>query len=193
MDLGVPDVPHGTLFTNTVEVTTPPDDVNKDDNRDIAVAGTGPDLSVEKWLSGGTPLPGELLTYTLHFENRAQAWGTNGTFWVTDTLLSGAEFVGAAERLCGPALYFCERSPDREDGTAWAWQYDPWDPNSWNDLVVTVRVTDTAKGGDVLTNKATIASDDPEDIETDTDNNVSIHTVTVAQRPLFLPLQLRNW
>jgi len=193
VDLSVPSVPNGTFFTNTIEVTTPPDDVNKADNRDVLVVGSGPDLSVEKWLTGGTPRPGQLLTYTLHFENHAQAWGTDGSVWVTDTLLSGAEFVAAAQRLCGPGDYFCERNPDRVDGSSWAWDYGGWGANSWNDLLVTVRVTDTARAGDVLSNTATIASDSSEDVEPNYEDNTSRCAVTVLPGHTFLPLVLRRY
>ena len=185
IDLSVPAVPHGTFFTNTVEMTTPSDDVNKGDNRHVVVVGTGPDLSVEKWLTGGTPRPGELLTYTLHFENHSNVWWTNGNVWITDTLLSGLECVTATQRLCGPGNYFCVAEPSYRDSTTWAWNQGSWGSNTFNDLVVTVRVTDTAQGGDLLTNTAIIASSEPvSDTEPYYDDNTSTYVVTVLD-PVF--------
>ena len=182
--LNVPTVPHGTLFTDTLEVTTPPGDVNRADNRDVLVMGTGPDLGItSNRLGGGIPKPGQLLTYTLHLQNRAQAWETAGNVWITDTLPTGLEFVGAWQRLCGPGVYLCERSPNHDDGDHLAWNYGRMWNSNWNDLVITVRVTDTIRGGAVLTNTAIIASDDPvSDVEPFTaGNDISIHAVTMPR------------
>ena len=194
MRMGVPSVPNGTLFTNTVKMTTPPDDVNPADNHDVIVVGTGPDLSIEKRLTGGTPKPGQLLTYTLHFENNSR-WWTMGHVWITDTLPAGLDFVSAKQRLCG-GTYFCNRNPDRISGSALAWD---WNTNGtvgsdwWQDYVVTVRVTDTAKGGNVFTNTATIASHDPaNDVEPFYNDNTSVVTVTVAQYKIYLPVIRRQ-
>jgi uncharacterized repeat protein (TIGR01451 family) len=183
MWLSVPGTPNGVLFTNTVAVTTPPDDVNPADNSAVNVMGTGPDLSVEKWLTGGAPKPGQLLTFTLHFRNQAQAWGTLGNVWITDTLPSGLEFVNATQRLCG-STYFCDRGPDYNDGATLSWNYGGMCPDCWNDILVTARVADTAQGGDVLTNTAAIASDDAGDVEPYYDNNTSAYALTVLN-PVF--------
>ncbi len=192
--LSVPAVPNGTLFTNVADITIPPGDVNPADNHDEIVVGTGPDLSVEKWLSGGTPTPdpGQLLTFTLHFQNRSEAWWTAGTVWVSDTLPAGLEFVGARQRLCG-GTYFCERGPDYSDGTTLAWSHGQMGNGWWNDLIVTVRVADTARGGDVLTNTATIASDSADDVEPYYDDNTSTCAVTVNLRFIYLPLIVKKY
>jgi uncharacterized repeat protein (TIGR01451 family) len=172
-------VPNGTWFTNTVEVTTPPEDVNPADNTDSLSSGTGPDLMVDKWLAGGSPLPGEMLTYTLHFAHNAQQWGTSGDVWLTDTLPAGTEFVGAVQRLCGDS-YFCDRGPDWQDGSMIAWNYGRWWPGEWNDLLVTVRLTDTAEGGTLLTNTVKIATNDPaNDVEPNVNDNTDSVVSTV--------------
>jgi uncharacterized repeat protein (TIGR01451 family) len=166
-------------------MTTPPDDANPTDNHDMLVVGTGPDLSIEKWLTGGTPKAGQLLTYTLHLQNHSQAWGMQGQVWVTDTLPAGLEFVSAVQRLCGGDTYFCPRAPNYSTGMTMTWSFGQWDSNNWNDLLVTVRVTSTAQGGNVLTNTAVIASDNPaSDAEPNTDNNTSAVAVTVLS-PVF--------
>jgi uncharacterized repeat protein (TIGR01451 family) len=178
MWLNVPGVPNGALFTNTVEVTTPPDDMNPADNSAVNVMGTGPDLSIEKWLTSGTPKPGQLLTYTLHFRNNSQAWWTAGNVWITDTLPTGLEFISATQRLCGDT-YFCQRDPDYNDGRTLVWNWGQMGNGWWNDFVVTARVTSTAQGGDVLTNTATLASDNPNDVDPFPNDNTSVLPVTV--------------
>jgi uncharacterized repeat protein (TIGR01451 family) len=185
MELQVPAVPNGTFFTNTAEIDTPPGDTIPANNSDEIVVGTGPDLRVEKWLTGGspTPKPRDLLTFTLHFQNDSR-WWTAGNVWITDTLSSGLEFVSFQERLCG-GTYFCQRVPDYHGGGVAAWDYGQMGEGWWNDFVITVLVTDTAQGGDVLTNTATIATDDPvNDAEPDTANNTSAYAVTVLD-PVF--------
>lgn len=193
MNLSFSSAPNGTLFTNTAQITTPPGDVNPSDNSSVLVIGTGPDLSIEKWLSGGTASFGQLLTYTLHFENDAR-WGTVGHVWITDTLPTGLVFVSATQRLCG--TYFCERTPDRSSGSwlAWDWNRDGTvDRYWWNDYVVTVRVvSNTLLMSDVLTNTATIASGDPNDVEPFYDNNTSVCAVTTVKYRIYLPVVMRQ-
>jgi uncharacterized repeat protein (TIGR01451 family) len=187
MQFNVPSVPNGTLFTNTAEITTPPGDVNPADNLAQRVSGTGPDLSVEKWLTGGsvTPRPGELLTYTLRLANKSTQWGTSGQTLITDTLPSGLEFIAAQQRLCGPGNFFCEDNPTQA-GSVLTWTWGSWCPNCWNDLILTVRVTDTAQFGDVLANTAQIASANPtNDVEPDYTNNSSTVIVRVMN-PKFV-------
>jgi uncharacterized repeat protein (TIGR01451 family) len=184
INLGMPSVPNGTFFTNTAEITLPPDDVYPADNQAILVVGTGPDLTIEKWLTGGTPQAGQLLTYTLHFKNDSQ-WWTTGNVWITDVLPTGVAFVNAVQRLCSPGNFFCERGPDYNDGTTLAWNIGLQCNGCWNDLVVTVRVADTARFGDVLTNTAIIASDDPNDVEPDYRNNTSTVVMPVIS-PAFV-------
>ncbi len=191
LDLDQPPLPYGTIFTNTLEAGAVPGEVNTADNRAYAVAGIGPDLSVLKLLTGGRLKAGQLLTYTLHCENHSLAWATQGAIWVTDTLPVGLEFVASYERLCKDG-YFCERPPDRHIGQQLAWQLGNWGPVNWNDIIVVARAAATVRGGTLLTNAATIASDSPADVEPDYRDNAS----TVATRSgamLHLPLVGRQW
>ncbi len=182
MRLRVPGgVSQGTLLANTAQIDTPSGDVNPGDNRAEVVMGTGPDLSIEKWLTGGTstPGPGDIVTYTLHFENDSP-WETQGNVLVTDTLPAGLEFVAAQQRQCGSGEYNCQSILD-QSGSVLAWNNGRWGGNSWNDLVLTLRVSNTLRGGTVLTNSAEIASDDPaHDVEPNYDNNTSRYAVTMA-------------
>jgi uncharacterized repeat protein (TIGR01451 family) len=189
--LDVPDVANGTLFTNNAEITIPSGDVNPADNSDTLVVGTGPDLSVRKWQSGGPsrPEPGDLVTFTLHLENHAQAWGTAGDVWITDTLPAGLEFVSARERLCEG--YFCPRDPDRIVGNAFAWSFGTLGNNNWRDLEITALVADTVHAAASLLNTATTRSTDPGDVEPNYADNTSSFTVRVAGAIRYLPLILR--
>jgi uncharacterized repeat protein (TIGR01451 family) len=167
--------------------------VNPADNHSDIVVGTGPDLSIEKSLTGGssTPKPGDLLTYTLHFKNNSRR-STSGNVWVTDTLPTGLEFISATQRLCGPGNYFCSRYPDNTEGQALAWDCGTIDNGGWNDFVVTVRVTDTAHFGDVLTNTALIASGDPSDVEPFYADNTSAWAITIFQYKTYLPVVMKQ-
>ena len=177
-------LPYGIAVANTVEVAIPPDDVNDSDNESIAVLHIGPDLAIEKYLTAGDLRPGSLLTYTLHFQNDSW-WGGMGDVWITDTLPAGVSFVDAAWRLCDPDGYFCPAPPDGIDGSAVGWQWASGGFGSWwQDLVVTVRISDTVQGGDLLRNQATIGSSDSGDIEPNYPNNTAVLDV-VAIDPLF--------
>jgi uncharacterized repeat protein (TIGR01451 family) len=185
-------LPNGTHFTNTAQITVPPGDVYPADNTTVRVLGAGPDLRIEKSLTGGEPAPGALLTYTLHFENQS-TWWTEGAVPITDTLPAGVEFVGAWWRLCGIS-YFCAAVPDRTSGRALSWDWAGSDPVGewwWNDLLVTVRVTDVLGTGGVFTNTAVIASTSPADVEPTTGNNSDFHVFVVAIERLLLPLLRR--
>jgi len=177
-------LPYGVAIANTVQVTTPSDDVNASDNEHTQVLYTGPDLAVEKWGSAGNRRPGSLLTYTLHIENEAW-WGGMGDVWVTDTLPADVTFVDAVWRLCGPDGYFCPAPPDRVEGNAVGWEWASGGFGSWwQDLVVTVRISDTVQGGELLSNEATIGSNDPGDIEPDYTNNTSVSIAEILN-PVF--------
>ncbi len=184
MRLRVPGgISKGVSLANTAEVVTPPGDVHPEDNHVEVVVGTGPDLSIEKRLSGGasTPRPGGIVTYTLHFENDSP-WGTNGNVLVTDTLPAGLEFVAAQQRQCDG--YNCPHDPKTNDGTSLVWDYGQWGGNQWNDLVLTLRVSDTLRSGTVLTNHARIATGKPgDDVEPNYANNASRLAVTVGAMP----------
>ena len=173
MEVTVPSAPNGTFFTNTVEMTTPPDDVNPADNTATVVVGTGPELFVEKTQTGGITAPGQLLTYTLYVKNDSQ-WNTSGQVWITDALPAKVSFVSAAWRDCG-GQNFCDAPPEVNDGNTRAWNFGQACPGCWNDLVITVQVTNTLGLTSWLTNTAQIASADPvNDVEPYTANNLSV-------------------
>ena len=62
-----------------------------------------------------------------------------------------------------------------------------------SDLVITVRVTGTIRGGTVPTNTAIIASDDSvSDVDPFTADNISIPAVTMPRTRVSLPLILKR-
>lgn len=175
-------IPEGLILTNTVEVMLDPDDVSPDDNVDEAVLTTGPDLWVKKKLVAGDLLPGELITLSLAFGNAAEDWqwwwNLEGTAWLTDTLPAGLEYVTSTQHWCGWTEW-CGAMPDI-DGDEYTWQLWPLSAGEWNEIYLTVRITDTATGLDTFTNWVEIASDQPiSDTEPYYDDNVTSYDVVI--------------
>lgn len=170
----------GLRFTNTVEAPWP-EDVDTADNVDTEVAYTGPDVYVEKWLSGGVPKPGEIVTFTVAFGNRNQnPWSGDDQYesHITDTLPAGMTFVRAT------APWNVNWQPETQEDNVLAWSWGPmWSNSRWEfDLVV--QITDTVESGDVLTNVIEAYGDSPDDVEVDWENNVFRLPVTILN-PVF--------
>jgi uncharacterized repeat protein (TIGR01451 family) len=182
-------LPFGLVFTNTAEVMRHPDEPTWDDNRDSAILTTGPDLYVDKSLVAGDLLPGELITFSLVFGNKHQGnewwWNMQGDAWLTDTLSAGLQYITSTVRWCGEAEEWCSFEPWWHDETDLVWRLGPLGSGNWNEIRLTVRITDTATGLDTFTNWLEIASDQPiSDTEPYTDNNVDSYDVVIAQ-PYF--------
>ena len=177
-------LPFGLVFTNTAEVMLDPADTNPDDNTDDAILTTGPDLYVEKTLVAGDLLPGEIITFSLTFGNKREGWqwwwNMQGDAWLTDTLPAGLEYITSTQHWCGWTDW-CARPPDRDDGTHLTWHLWPIGSSEWNEIYLTVRITDTAEGDDVFTNWVEITSDQPgDDVEPYYDNNEDSYDVDIA-------------
>lgn len=168
------EVPSGLILTNTVEVSLDPAETSDADNTDAFVLTTGPDLYVEKTLVGGELLPGEVVTFSLRYGNRQPGhtwwWNTRGSVWITDTLPAGLEYITSTQRWCGgPDCPYI--IPDIVENRL-VFNVGPQNTGGWNEIYLTVRITDTVAGGDLLTNQVEIASDQPaEDTEPYYDNN----------------------
>lgn len=178
-------IPLGLLFSNTAVVVVPPGDTNPADNSATATLASGPDLYVEKSLVAGDFLPGELVTFKLRFGNdqpgHAWWWHLQGDAWLTDTLPAGMNYVAAYQRWCGVEVpQWCVRDPDEMDGQNLLWNMGPLGASHWNEILLTVHISENATGLDTLTNWATIASDQPAiDIEPYYDNNSSSYQGTI--------------
>jgi uncharacterized repeat protein (TIGR01451 family) len=187
----------GLLYTNTATVDVVPGDAYPGDNQATFTLGTGPDLYVQKSLVQGHPLPGELLTFLLRFGNNqpghAWWWGAQGNVYLVDTLPPGMSYVSAVQRWCAPdEPQWCPRDPDLLlDERNLVWNTGAGDAGSWNEILLTVRLTADVMAPGVFTNWATVTSDRPDlDVEPDIDNNSSAVTVVVGHYS-YLPLIIR--
>lgn len=175
-------LPFGLIFTNTVEIGDTPDDVDITDNDDDAVLTTGPDLYVTKdWVSGDF-LPGELVTFSLTFgndrHNNEWWWNLTGDAWLTDTLPAEMAYVTSTLQWCMDGDW-CGFTP-AIDGNDLTWQLWPLGSGDWNEIHLTVRITDTVDGLDAFTNRVDIASDQPlSDTEAIYSNNVDSYEVAI--------------
>jgi len=184
----------GLIFTNTVKAPWP-GDVYPDDNDDIELAYTGPDLYVVKTAPSTEVEAGETLTFTLRYGNQAERgedhtdW--DGTVYITDTLPAGMEYITSTQRWCdGPDCPYI--TPDIV-GDQLVFDVGALCHSCWNDIYLTVRITDTAQLGDAFANSATIASSSPTDVEPYYENNTSSATVTIRECKLCLPLVVKNF
>jgi uncharacterized repeat protein (TIGR01451 family) len=176
-------VPGGQFFTNQAEVMQVAGEPTYDDNTTEFSLASGPDLYVEKRLVDGDMLPGAEVTFSLLFGNQqagfANWWYLQGTAWMTDTLPAGTEFITATQRWCGDRAW-CPLGADVQGDTL-IWELWPIGGEQWNEFYVTVRLTDTLTGRDMVVNQAEIASDQPElDIEPDYTNNTAIYQAEVT-------------
>ncbi|MFN2187965.1 MAG: PKD domain-containing protein, partial [Candidatus Promineifilaceae bacterium] len=176
----------GLFYTNTLEAQVIPGEVDESDNTFETLDYTGADLYVDKELAAGDMMPGELVTFTLAFGNDRFGhlgwWGLQNNAVMTDTLPDGLEFVSSAMHYCWPDV-MCEFLPV-QDGNELIWDLWPLGAGEENEIVLTVRITDTAEGGDILTNTVEIQSSTPEiDVEPYYDNNFdSVDFVVAAPR-----------
>jgi len=190
-----PSVGRGRILTNVIEVTVPPGDVSTDDNTYVDVQTTGPDLYAVKTAPSPWVEAGETLTFTLRYGNQARRWADqtdqSGTVYVTDTLPAGLEYITSTMRWCGgPDCPYV--TPDFV-GDHLVFDVGPQGDDGWNEIYLTVRVTDTAQMGDAFTNSVTIASSNPiSDIEPYTTNNTDSFTVSLRKYDIYLPLVMRN-
>jgi uncharacterized repeat protein (TIGR01451 family) len=173
----------GLIFTNTAEITIDPEDTNPDDNYAEKILTTGPDLFVEKELVAGNLLPGELITFSLTFGNKAGVgyWSMQGDAWMTDTIPAELEFITATQHWCGVADEWCVVEPTTIMGNDYGWQLWPQGAGEWNEIYLTARITDTSEGGDLFTNWVEIASTEPiSDTEAYYNNNVNSYGIVIA-------------
>ncbi|MGD2146333.1 MAG: hypothetical protein PVH41_06550 [Anaerolineae bacterium] len=179
----------GLVFTNTVHGAWP-GDVFPADNGEVELAFTGPDVYVEKWLSGGQPKTGELVTFTVEFGNRnLEPWNGDGQFGshITDTLPAEMRLVDVV------APWDPHWMPYEQEGNVLTWEWDAmWSESRWRFDVV-AQITDTVRGGDVIVNRVEAGGDSPGDIEPYYDNNVFELPITLlGPRGVYLPLIVKN-
>jgi uncharacterized repeat protein (TIGR01451 family) len=167
----------GLVFTNTLAAPFP-DDTYPADNYDQVLVYTGPDVYVEKWLSGGVPKPGAIVTFTVEFGNRnLSPWDGDSAYGshITDTLPPEMTFVDATAPWDPSQSWL----PNQLPGNVLIWDWGTmWSNSVWT-FDVAVQISDTVAGGDVLTNVIAAYGDSPNDVEPFYDNNVFELPVTI--------------
>jgi uncharacterized repeat protein (TIGR01451 family) len=180
-------VPFGLIFTNTVAVPHMTGDTYAADDVNHFVLATGPDLYIDKRLADGTPLPGEIITFSLRYGNDQPGhtwwWNTQGNVYITDTLPAGLEYITSTLRWCGGPD--CPYIVPTITGNRLVFEVGAQNAGWWNEIYLTVRLTDSAQGGDLFTNQVEIASNLPAtDIEPYYDNNHDAYAVLI-DLPVF--------
>jgi uncharacterized repeat protein (TIGR01451 family) len=170
----------GLIFTNTVDAPIS-GDVYPADNHYEKAAFTGPDLYVEKWLSGGELRARKIVTFTVKFGNRNRwPWDADDNYgtYITDTLPTGMTFITAT----APWDPNQSWTPNSLPGNVFEWSLWPmWNDSTWYFDIV-VQITDTATAGDVLTNTIEILDKSPTDVEPYYSNNTFKLPVSIAEK-----------
>ncbi len=171
----------GSILTNTVIITTSdPDSTPSDNYRQLAsmIVSHTYDLSIDKSLYGGSFLPGNEIVYKLRINNTGN--DTTHNVVLTDTLPNDFTYSSWSS------------DPNSEDHELWGKQIGftvltashqlVWDlgdvtPANNGTIYLTGRVDSTAHVGEVLTNTASIATNDP---ETNLSDNTSSYVAAVG-------------
>ena len=165
----------GLSFGNLV-VAPVDGDVDPGNNQDGVVAYSGPDAYARKWLSDGTPRPGEIVTFTVQFGNQNgwpmdPAWGSH----ITDTLPAEMTYITST----APWSPHDTWTPYDASGGVLRWGWGTaWEDSAWY-YQVAVQITDTVQSGDVITNQIEYASSNPDDIDRDLADNLYRLPVTI--------------
>jgi len=175
----------GKQFVNLLEA--PIDgDVYPDDNYADVTAGTGPDIYVKKWISGGQPTPGGTVTFTVEFGNQNQwPWDSTGDSRIVDTLPPEMSFVTATH----------PDDPSQEwlpyiDGNELQWDWGWMGHQNWWRFYLVVDIADTVETGDVLVNRIEAWSN--ADWDADELNNIFDLPMTITLNKIYLPIVLKN-
>jgi uncharacterized repeat protein (TIGR01451 family) len=187
----------GLVFENIADVTLPLNDSNPDDNSASFALGSGPDMFMEKTLKEGEFLPGEEVTFLLRFGNAQPGhtwwWNMQGMAILTDTLPEGMSYVSANLHWCGNEEW-CEFDPGIV-GQTLTWENSPFGTGQWNEILLTVLISEDVQEGAELVNLAEIESSLPlVDVDPFPANNSSSYTgvVDLPFFTIYLPLVLRN-
>ena len=97
-----------------------------------------PIIAVEKTSNTGTAAPGDLITYTIYYNNTGD--GISKDIWINDTLPSEVTFVSSSE------------TPVGSSGSTYYWEFTNAAPGSSNSFTVTVRANDGLTDGTAFNN-----------------------------------------
>jgi uncharacterized repeat protein (TIGR01451 family) len=152
-------------------------DVNPADNYDSVTAFSGPDVFVHKYLSGGIPEPGAIITFTVEFGNQTRWWSSDGGFpsLILDTLPEGMTFITATAPWTPDESWAPWLTVD--DTLIWMWGPMWSDSLWWYELVV--QLDPDLGPGQELVNRIEAYGQSPNDIDPHPENNLAEYTVTV--------------
>ena len=101
-----------------------------------------PTIAVAKTANKATAAPGDLITYTIYYNNTDT--GRANHVWVNDTLPAQVTFQSSGV------------APTGSSGQTYFWHFANVGPNTFNSFIVTVRVNDGTGNGVSLVNKAAL-------------------------------------
>lgn len=180
-------VHQGMAFTDWMEAPYE-GDVNPADNYDTVTAYSGPDVYVRKYLSGGIPEPGAIITFTVEFGNQNRwPWNSddlspNPSSLVIDSLPEGMTFITAT----APGTPGEHWSWWLKTDNTFIWKWGPMQSQTlwWYKLVVQLDA-DLAPG-QVLTNTIEAYGLSSNNIDPDPSNNRAECTVTIPHAGVTL-------
>jgi uncharacterized repeat protein (TIGR01451 family) len=169
-------VKQGMAFTDWLEAPIE-GDINPADNYDSVTAYSGPDVFIRKYLSGGIPEPGAIITFTVEFGNQNRWWNGDGSYpsLVIDSLPEGMTFITATAPWTPGEHWAPFLIVDNTLIWVWGpmWSQTLW----WYELVV--QLDPDLAPGQVLVNHVEAYGESPKDIEPDLTNNYADCAVTI--------------
>ncbi|MBI3979603.1 MAG: DUF11 domain-containing protein, partial [Chloroflexi bacterium] len=152
----------GTRLTNTASIAT--GQVEADVSNNTAVLGATvqtrvPGLSIAKELAGGEVLAGRVITYLVRLSSAGNA--DTADVRVTDTLPVSVTYVAAASDTFFPD-YARNAFTPTVDGHTVTWYLGKVPADGAGFFYLGVRLADTVRGGQVLTNAVLVTTSDPE-------------------------------
>ena len=189
-------IEQGDSYTNLAEADVP-DDKWPDDNTSEVTAYTGPDMFIEKWLSGGEVRPGEIVTFTVQFGNHNKwPWSTDPDppdppTTITDILPDELTFVTATS----PWNPDEEWLPGEPNGNTLSWGFGPLHPESWWTFQIVAEVAEDAEEDAIIVNTVQVHSNSLNDVDPLPGNNSFDLNLTVLPGDyyIYLPIVLKNY
>jgi len=133
------------------------------------------DMHVMKQVAGLAGAPGGEMKYQIYFENEGHATAQNVV--ITDILPPGVTFVSWSGYAVNPYVDLEGTIAASVNGNQVSWLLGEIAAEQYGSIYVTVRIADTAKVGDVLTNTVQISSDEDWD---PTDDSSTLATAVSA-------------
>ncbi len=187
----------GMIYTNLAEAEVV-GDVWPDDNISEVTAYTGPDIYIEKWLSGGEVRPGEIVTFTVEFGNRNKwPWGTDPgqsepATSIVDILPAELTFIRATAPW-NPDEEWVPDDIDEATNTV-TWGFGQMHPESMWTFQIVAQVSEDAEVDAVLVNTVEVFNNSLNDTDPLPGNNTFDLELIVGSPDyiVYLPLILKN-